>query len=159
MICKQDYRTALINTYDKKLGLTNGDQAKDLTLTNRAGKSVKLSSLKGKVIYIDIWATWCGPCIEELPHLEKLRKKFAQNKEIEFISLSIEDDKQKWKNYISKNNMQGTQMIIDRSLLNDYNVISIPRVIILNKNFTIAAMFGGLPSKTKTVDHLNKLLE
>jgi len=154
-----DYRTALINTYDKKLGLTNGDQAKDLTLTNRAGKSVKLSSLKGKVIYIDIWATWCGPCIEELPHLEKLRKKFAQNKEIEFISLSIEDDKQKWKNYISKNNMQGTQMIIDRSLLNDYNVISIPRVIILNKNFTIAAMFGGLPSKTKTVDHLNKLLE
>ncbi len=158
-IITTDYHTALINTYEKKLGLTNGDQAKDLMLTNRAGKTVKLSSLKGKIIYIDIWATWCGPCMEELPKLDSLRKKFAKNQQIEFISLSIEDDKQKWKNYISKNNLQGTQMIIDRSLLNDYNVITIPRVIILNKDFTISAMFGGLPSKTKTVDFLNKLIE
>lgn len=154
-----DYHSALINAYDKKLGLTNGDQAKDLTFTNQAGKSVKLSSLKGKVIYIDIWATWCGPCLEEMPHLEALRKKFTQNKDIEFISLSIEDDKQKWMNYISKYHLPGTQMIIDRSLLTDYNVISIPRVIILNRDFTIAAMFGGLPSKPKTAVFLNKLLE
>lgn len=152
-----EFRVALNHTYKKKLGLTNGDLAKELTLTNKAGKSVKLSSLKGKIIYIDIWATWCGPCIEELPHLEELRKKFADNKNIEFISLSIEDDKQKWKNYISANKLSGTQMIIDRSLLNDYNVITIPRVIIIDKDFKIAAMFGGLPSKPKTVDFLNQL--
>ena len=152
-----DYRSALINTYDKKLGLTNGDQAKDLKLTNRAGKQVKLSSFKGKVLYIDIWATWCGPCVEELPHLDSLRKKFATNKNIEFISLSIEDDKLKWKNYIAANKLSGTQMIIDRSLLNDYNVITIPRVIIIDKDFKVAAMYGGLPSKQKTVEFLNQL--
>lgn len=152
------YKSSVSKTFYRLLALNNGDPAIDFLIKNQNGKEVKLKDFAGKIIYIDIWATWCAPCLEELPFLDSLKQKFTGNKNIEFISLSIDDDNAKWKKHLEKNKLTSTQWIIDRKNLKDYNVITIPRTIIINRDFTIAAMNGGLPSSIRTFQFLNNLL-
>ena len=153
-----NYQLALSKTYDRKMGLANGDKAPDLKFLDKNHKTISLKSFKGKIVYIDLWASWCGPCLEEMPHLDSLKKKFSKNQDIVFISLSIEDNFQSWKNYIDKKQFSGVQLYIDRSALKDYSVITIPRIIIIDRDFSIASLSGSLPSSTKTFDFLNKLV-
>lgn len=156
-ISNPNYKFTVAGTFKRLLSLNNGDPAVDLKIKDVKGQLVSLKSYKGKVIYIDIWATWCGPCLEELPYMDSLRNYFKNDKSIQFISLSIDDDISKWKNYLSKNKMDTDQWIIDRELLKAYNVITIPRVIILDKDFNIAAMSGESPSSKRIKKYLNDL--
>lgn len=74
----------------------------DPTLEAPDGSTCKLSSLYGKLTYIDMWATWCGPCCKEIPHLEKVVEKYKGNDKIQFLSLSIDANKQAWLNKLKK---------------------------------------------------------
>ena len=80
-----------VNAQEKK-ELKEGDQAPTFKYLDINGKEVSLSDLKGKYVYIDIWATWCGPCTGELPHLKELEKKM-HGKKIVFVSISCDKDK------------------------------------------------------------------
>ncbi|MFR7808312.1 MAG: TlpA family protein disulfide reductase [Butyricimonas faecihominis] len=85
-----------VNAQEKK-ELKEGDQAPTFKYLDINGKEVSLSDLKGKYVYIDIWATWCGPCTGELPHLKGWRRKCG--KKIVFVSISCDKDKaarRKW---------------------------------------------------------------
>ncbi len=83
------------------------------------GGKKSLNSFLGKYVYIDVWATWCGPCIQQIPSLEKLMKEY-KNKNIEFISISTDDQRRnggswdaaekKWRSFIKKRQMGGTQL-------------------------------------------------
>jgi thiol-disulfide isomerase/thioredoxin len=66
------------------------------------GKKVKLSSLKGKVIFMNLWATWCGPCIAEMPSVHNLYQKLANDKDVAFVMLAVNDDEKKVKSFIKK---------------------------------------------------------
>jgi thiol-disulfide isomerase/thioredoxin len=153
-----NYKFSVAGTFDKLLSLNNGDSAVDFKIRDINGQEVSLKSYKGKVIYIDIWATWCGPCLEELPYLDSLRDHFKNEKQIQFITLSIDDDIIKWKEYLNKKKMETDQWIIDRELLKAYSVITIPRVIILDKDFNIAAMIGESPSSKRVKKILDDLV-
>ena len=83
-----------VNAQEKK-ELKEGDQAPTFKYLDINGKEVSLSDLKGKYVYIDIWATWCGPCTGELPHLKELEKKM-HGKKIVFVSISCDKDKAAW---------------------------------------------------------------
>ena len=63
-------------------------QAYDFTAMDKDGKTVKLSDFKGKKVYINMWASWCGPCMREIPELEKTYQKLKDNKEIVFLSMT-----------------------------------------------------------------------
>ncbi len=152
------YREALQNTLTRVLQLSNGDMAVDFTATDVNNKPVHLTDLKGKLIYIDIWATWCGPCMEEMPAYEKLKEAFKNDNRIQFISLSIDDDKPLWKTSVAKRNAQGLQWFIDRAKLSSYNIITIPRTILVDQHFKIVEMSAALPSSKNLVATLNKLL-
>ncbi len=67
-----------------------GQPAPDVTLTGLDGKAIRLADLRGKVVYLDIWATWCGPCRMEMPHLEALHKELGPD-QVVFIAASSED--------------------------------------------------------------------
>jgi thiol-disulfide isomerase/thioredoxin len=153
------YRKAVNATLDQLLSFGNGDMAKDFAYTNTTNEPIHLNAYKGKVIYIDLWATWCGPCIEEMPAMEKLKSQYSSNADIVFLTLSIDEDIALWKRFITNKSMSGTLGIIDRNKLNDYKITGVPRIIVIDKNFTIAAMNGSLPSSKNTMALLDGLLK
>lgn len=152
------YRDALTALIKEKMKFGNGDPAKDLTVRNIDGTKVTLSSLKGKVIYIDLWATWCGPCLAEMPSLEELKKKFETNAGIAIVSLSVDEADPVWLKNLEKRKPGGIQWRIDRADLADYEVQTIPRYILIDKNFRIADFNADKPSEKALQDKLEKML-
>lgn len=151
------YRSAINKTFEELLKFGNGDTAKDFIFKNKENEMIHLNSFSGKVIYIDLWATWCGPCIEEFPYLNELKEKY-KNQNIAFITLSIDENQILWRKTLPKLNAQGIQGVIDRNKLDAYRVISLPRIIIIDKDFKIAAMHGLLPSNNNINNVLDNLL-
>ena len=124
------------------------------------GKMVSLESLKGKYVYIDMWATWCGPCKAEIPHLAKLEHDYA-NKNIHFVSISNDapKDKEKWKTVVQEKNMGGIQLFAngDQEFGRAYKVKGIPRFILIDKEGNIVASEATRPSDPKTRELFDSL--
>lgn len=152
------YRNEVLKTYEKLLNL-RGTNAVDIVLTDSSGNTMELSSLKGKIIYIDVWATWCIPCIKELPYLESLKEKIKNDSDIVFLSLSIDSNETDWLDFLKKNHLTGLHYNTDFSKLAPYFVSEIPRTIIIDKNFKIYAMRGPMPSNSETLNILEKMLQ
>lgn len=111
----------------------------DATLIAPDGTEAKLSDLIGKkVVYIDIWATWCRPCCAEIPHLEKLVEQFKGNDAIEFISISTDSEKDKWLKKVEKDQPEWPQYIFESKsgdqFMNAMGISGIPRFIIIGKD-------------------------
>lgn len=110
----------------------------DPTLVTPEGKSVKLSSLYGIPLYIDIWATWCGPCCKEIPHLEKLVEKMSDFKGVKFISISTDTDEKAWKEKLAKDNPTWPQYIMPAEEAEKFmrlcGINGIPRFMIIGKD-------------------------
>jgi thiol-disulfide isomerase/thioredoxin len=95
---------------------------------------VRLEDFGGKTLYVTFWATWCGPCLEEKPELEKLKKKFQDNSNIVFIDISLDSDIESWRTYLSKNEQNGIQLITknEGKTMANYNFSGIPFHIIVD---------------------------
>jgi thiol-disulfide isomerase/thioredoxin len=78
------------------------------SITTFDGQRISMDDLQGKVVLLDFWATWCGPCREALPHLQKVAKKF-QGEPLVILSVSIDSEEQKWRDFIIKNEMTWPQ--------------------------------------------------
>ena len=111
-----------------------GVAAPGFTYKDINGKAMSLSDLKGKYVLIDIWATWCGPCLQEIPHLQALEEKMHHNN-IAFVSLSCDEDKAKWEAMVKERQLKGIQLHTDgdREFMNTFRVNGIPRFILLDK--------------------------
>ena len=88
--------------------LARARMAPAFAVTTTDGQRVSLDELQGKVVLLDFWATWCGPCREALPHMKELVKKF-QGQPLVVLSISLDDDEQKWKDFVAKNEMTWLQ--------------------------------------------------
>ncbi|MGH9700336.1 MAG: redoxin domain-containing protein [Candidatus Acidiferrales bacterium] len=84
--------------------LVRARMAPPFAVTTMDGKNVSLDELKGNVILIDFWATWCVPCREALPHVQEIAKKF-QGQPLVILSVSLDDNEQAWKDFVAKNEM------------------------------------------------------
>lgn len=127
------------------------------------GDRVSLTSLLGKYVYIDVWATWCGPCKREIPHLTEIEEKY-KNKNIHFVSLSVDvqKDKQKWKDFVADNHLKGIQLIADRAFDADFvkkfNINSIPRFILIDPKGKIVSANAKRPSDPELQKQFDELL-
>ncbi|MDR2027787.1 MAG: TlpA family protein disulfide reductase [Prevotellaceae bacterium] len=130
----------------------DGSPAMDFKFADKDGKQVALSDFKGKLVYIDIWATWCGPCKQELPHLKKLEEEYRNNKNIVFLSVSTDasKDHQKWKDYLAKEDLKGVQLFAGDDardgIIKPYKVSGIPRFVLVGKDGTILSSDAPRPS-------------
>ncbi|HEY1939686.1 MAG TPA: TlpA disulfide reductase family protein [Candidatus Angelobacter sp.] len=88
--------------------LARAKMSPPFVVTTLDGKRVSMDDLKGKVVLLDFWATWCGPCREALPHMQSIAKKF-DGQPLVVLSVSLDNDEQKWKDYIEKNKMTWLQ--------------------------------------------------
>jgi len=126
-----------------------GKPAPDAGFYDAAGNKSKISSYKGKVIYIDAWATWCGPCKREIPFLKALEEEY-HGKNVQFISVSTDKDVNAWKAYIAKESMGGLQLHqseqFEETISKMYIVNSIPRFIIIDEEGNIVNTDAPRPS-------------
>lgn len=82
--------------------LLPNDEAPEISLPSPDGQIISLSSLKGKLVLIDFWASWCGPCVKEQPELKKLYEKFSASGDFEILGVSLDRKKENWENAIQK---------------------------------------------------------
>jgi len=90
--------------------LARARMAPPFVVTTLDGQRVSMDALKGKVVLLDFWATWCGPCREALPHMQKIAKKF-DGEPLVVLSVSLDENEQKWKDFIAKNGMTWPQYL------------------------------------------------
>lgn len=143
---KERFKNILI----EKAKNTKGEPAIDFKFPNSDGKEIALSSLKGKAVYIDVWATWCGPCKKEIPYLIKLKEEY-KNKNIVFLGVSIDAqaDHEKWKKFLIDNNLTGVQLFAgDKAddISKPYKIKGIPRFILIDKDGRIVSENAPRPS-------------
>jgi thiol-disulfide isomerase/thioredoxin len=92
-----------------RIELARATMAPPFTATTLDGREISMDSLAGKVVLIDFWATWCGPCREALPHIKKIAQKF-DGQPLVVLSISLDSDDAKWKDFVEKNGMTWLQV-------------------------------------------------
>ena len=141
----------------------NNTMSPSFDYENHKGGKTKLADLKGKYVYVDVWATWCGPCRAEIPSLKAIEEKY-HGKNIEFVSISIDvaKDHDKWKNFVTDKGLSGVQLFADRDWNSDfiksYGINGIPRFILIDPNGKIVKSDAARPSNPKLKEELDKLL-
>ncbi|WP_442591289.1 TlpA family protein disulfide reductase [Pedobacter sp. AW31-3R] len=136
-----------------------GDKCPDIVFrdtTGHEGLDVKLSSLKGKYVLIDVWASWCYPCRVQRPHLLALEEKM-KNKAITFVGISVDTQEWRWRGPMLKE-MGGIQwMVRDKVFEKAFGINTIPRFILLDKKGNVLSLNMPMPSHPELEQELNKL--
>lgn len=132
------FRNALSNTIESISSLAPGVQAPIITGIDSNGNDFSIEDLKGQVIYIDVWATWCSGCVEKIPKMYALQEEFKGQEQIDFLFVSMDKDLDRWKSYISK--LPGAALHINANsteIYKHYMLGGIPHYIIIDANGNI----------------------
>ena len=120
-------------------------------------RKVSFSSLRGKYLYIDTWATWCKPCLAELPHLKKMEDSL-KGRNIDFVSISVDRDRDAWKKMVRDDKFEGVQWHSpEREFSKDLMIVSIPRFILIDPEGKIVDVNMSRPSNAATLAFLKAL--
>jgi len=132
---------------------------------NYAGGTTSLKDLKGQFVYIDIWATWCGPCKAEIPNLKSLEKDF-HGKNVEFVSISVDNidgrrgSRESWLKMVEEKQLGGIQLFADNdfrsTFIQEYNIRSIPRFILIDPEGNIVDSNALRPSNPKIREYFKE---
>lgn len=158
-----DNLAKLTTRYDILKGLTKGNPSPSFNFENHDGGKTSLEDLKGKYVYIDVWATWCGPCLREIPALQQIEKDYA-GKNISVVSISIDEEKDydKWKNMVTESSLGGIQLMADKNwkskFVEEYAILGIPRFILVDMNGDIVSSDAPRPSDLQLRALLDDLL-
>ncbi|AIM36691.1 TlpA family protein disulfide reductase [Sphingobacterium sp. SG20118] len=144
------------NTTDATSSLTN-----DVSFIDENGKDITLSSLKGKVVFINFWATWCPPCIREMPSINSLKESFKDRDDIVFLMVDVDGTMEKSKGFMTENNYNLQVYIPKGEIPSNFLGNAIPTTVILNKNGELVnRMEGGRDyAAPEIIASLNELLQ
>ena len=124
-----------------------GEPAIDFNYPDIEGNEFSLSSFKGDLVYVDVWATWCGPCKAEIPSLQKLETDY-HGKDITFMSVSVDTDKEDWEKMVAEKELGGVQLWADgwSKITKDYAIFGIPRFLLFDAKGNVISTNAPRPS-------------
>ena len=135
-----EYNEAIEAALGKALVLQPGQPAPDFTLDDLDGQPVSLSQFQGKAIFIDFWASWCGPCISDLSDLRKIKEETAEQPVV-FLNISLDDDEEAWREAVAKHEIKGVHLRAagwGADVAKAYSIHSLPSYYVVDAQGRIA---------------------
>ena len=155
---RPDYAAAYERAYAANRRLFRGQPAVAFTFEDREGRRVSLSDFRGRYVFIDLWATWCGPCNAEIPALRELEREF-EGRNIVFVGISCDGDRESWERFLDRSPMGGTQLFMgdDRSYMDSIQCKGIPRFLLVDREGRFVNANMSRPSDPATAATLRAL--
>lgn len=163
--CNKNKNNSSADNGNKNLNVVHalnkgGDKAYDFSLQSVNGKTVSLSDFKGKVVVLDFWATWCGPCRKGIPDLIDIQKQFKNKVAVIGISLDQDNTKADLVPFIKKFGINYPVLYANMDVVMNYgNIQAIPTTFIIDQYGKIVDRNIGLAPKSKYVDKIESLLK
>jgi len=139
------FKAVIEKAFDSYKGLIPGLVAPELKFYDTEGKLYSLNDFKGKIVVVDVWATWCGPCCKEAPFFEKMANRLG-SEQFAFISISVDSNKETWNKYLVEHGKTNHQYLTERINFSNYKMKSIPRFIVIDAEGKIVDAFAKYPS-------------
>ncbi|WP_161554542.1 redoxin family protein [Sinomicrobium soli] len=157
----EENNAVIKKSYEELKALSGGNPSPVFSgYENYEGGTTSLNDLRGKYVYIDVWATWCGPCKAEIPFLKEVEEEY-RDRNVEFVSISVDrnKDRDKWKAMIAEKELKGVQLLADKDWESDfvkaYVIKGIPKFILIDPEGKIVSSNAPRPSDPE----LKKLFE
>lgn len=130
------------NKKEGKVGLAKSNIAPDFTLNDLEDSSHTLSEYRGKVVLVDFWATWCPPCVVEIPGILKLYNEY-KGKGLVVLGVSFDTNLKRLRIFVAKNKIEYPVLINARALIKLYKVRAIPTAYLIDRDGKIVEKFIG----------------
>ncbi len=155
------YIASIHDSQERWKFLSGQDRAPRFSLPDLHGNLYNLDSFRGKSLYIDVWATWCGPCLDERPHFENLMSDYQDSDKISFVGISIDRDTVAWSKMIQFHEMKGLQLYagVESSFREDYQIRPIPHFLLIDKDGYIVDYDAPRPSSEKIRERIEELTQ
>ena len=155
------YKNSLAAEYQRLFPLITGSKAPDFQLKTIDGNVISLEKLKGQVVFIDFWASWCGPCLKESPFAKKLKDHFKNQPGVAFVYISLDEDESSWKAMVKKQGLEGIHLYspgMNSQLAQAYAILEIPRYVLIDKKGNIVEANMTRPSDPATIKRIEAVL-
>jgi thiol-disulfide isomerase/thioredoxin len=147
------YKDFVSAEYETTAAVTPGKPAPDFTLEDIDGNPVSMSDFRGKVVYLDFWASWCGPCMRQMPAMKELKKRM-EGKDVVFLYISIDEDQEAWRNTVAREEIVGVHLNVagrHQPVPASYVVRGIPKFYLIGRDGMIIDNVPPRPSNP-TID-------
>ncbi len=157
---KSDFRNSVNEAFNNMSSLAPGEPAPVITGMDPYGQGFSTEQWRGQVIYIDVWATWCSPCIKKIPKMHALQEEFKDQSLVKFLYVSIDDDLEQWKKYLSEHPTEGMHIHTESSeLRKNYMMGGIPHYILIDAAGNIYQSNAPGPDTHEIKGILNELIK
>ena len=155
-----EYTEAVQTALSKARKLQIGQPAPAFTLDDLDGQSVSLNQFKGQVVLLDFWASWCGPCIGDLPDLRKIKERTA-GQSVVFLNLSLDDDEAAWRKAVDKHEIKGVHVRaagMGSDVARSYNIDALPSYYLVDSQGFLVERLSGVRDTDAIVAMIEKSL-
>ncbi len=155
----EEKQSEIMRLYEHYKGLTPGAKGIKFTVYDENGSQIHSDNLKGKAVYLDLWATWCPPCCDEIPYMAKLVEHYKNNPNIQIISISLDSNEKAWRAKLAKDKPQWPQYYckenFNSQLCKEYGINAIPRFLMFDKKGCIISLNAPRPSSEDIINWID----